>query len=160
MIANVEESTVVPITRMKGDDEEDTELLREMLAEAKSYVRSFTWCKSIREEFYGNGVGGVVAVFLFRIEPGPGAPTSDEWLWVVTGDLPPAYLVTDRAHDPHAAVEAYCGLMEEWIRSVRAGKGLDTVFPVAAEPTLETASLVERRIAFLRQDVMPILRPN
>jgi hypothetical protein len=35
---------VIPVERMAGEDDEDTALLREMLAEAKNYVLSFSWC--------------------------------------------------------------------------------------------------------------------
>jgi hypothetical protein len=60
---------VVPISELFGDDEEDTKLLQAMTLYARSYLQSFTWCKSIRDSYFGDGVGAVVAVFLFRIEP-------------------------------------------------------------------------------------------
>ncbi|HEU4868599.1 MAG TPA: hypothetical protein VFV09_12845, partial [Actinomycetota bacterium] len=87
-------SKLEPTTNLRGDDEEDTALLNEMLREAKAYVSSFQWCQSITESFASEvAIGGVVAVFLLRIEPG--SPEVDDHLWVVVGDLPPAYLVTD-----------------------------------------------------------------
>jgi hypothetical protein len=42
--------------------------LREMLDEAVRYVTSFGWCRLIVDSYFGLGVGGVVGVFLFRIE--------------------------------------------------------------------------------------------
>ena len=47
-------------------------------------------------------IGGVVAVFLFRID---GPPEVDPLLWVVVGDLPTAYLVTDDAPSPAIALD-------------------------------------------------------
>jgi len=37
---------VVRAERIAGEDEEDTELLKEMLEEAKNYVLSSSWCES------------------------------------------------------------------------------------------------------------------
>jgi hypothetical protein len=60
---------VVPINEMVGDDDEDMRLLRVMASGAEKYIRSFPWCKSIRKIYFGDGYGGIVAVFLFHIEP-------------------------------------------------------------------------------------------
>ena len=60
-------SKVVPTDEMRGDSESDTTLLKQMLAAGKTYLRSFRWCDSTVESYFGLGVGGVVAVFLFRI---------------------------------------------------------------------------------------------
>jgi hypothetical protein len=136
---------------MRGEDEEDTLLLRRSLEEARDYLRRFSWCRRIREEFFGLGVGGIFAVFLFHIEPAPGA---DDWLWIVSGDLPPAYLVCDKARSPRDALLTYCTLMEEWIAAARTGRGLDAAFPVSAEPTGASAELLEKRIRFLRNEVL------
>lgn len=93
---------VVPIDRIFGDDEQDVRLLRLMAAEAQEYIQNFSWCKSIREAYFGDGCGGVVALFFFRIEPSK--PDVDEWLWVVVGDVPPAYLVIDESKTPSQAL--------------------------------------------------------
>src|SRR4051812_48819734 len=100
---------VVPAAMLAGEDAEDTALLRGMLERASQYLRSFRWCADIEEAYFGLGVGGVVAVFLFRIRP---AQTGvDPLLWVVVGDVPSAYLVTDRAPSPACALEGYVELM-------------------------------------------------
>jgi len=75
-----------------GDDE-DTRLLIEMAQQAKDYLSSFALCGSIREAYFGDGYGGIAAIFFFHIQPM--RPEVDEWLWVVVGDLPPAYLVSN-----------------------------------------------------------------
>ena len=53
---------------MCGEDEEDTQLFSNMYVEASKYLRSFEWCGEIQESYHGLGVGGVVGVFLFKIE--------------------------------------------------------------------------------------------
>ena len=52
-----------------------------MAAGAEKYLRSFPWCKGIRQVYFGDGYGGVAAVFLFHIEPS--REGVDEWLWVI-----------------------------------------------------------------------------
>ena len=110
---NVDFGKVEPASQMKGDSEHDTELLKQMLKEAQAYLSAFDWCEAIRESHFGLGVGGVVAVFLFRIIPS--REGVDEWLWVVVGDLPPAYLVTDENPTPVSALEAYAEEMKAWL---------------------------------------------
>ena len=73
---------VVSIDQMVGGDDQDTELLRVMASGAEKYIRSFPWCKDIREIYFGDGYGGVVAVFLFHIEAA--RMDVDEWLWVIS----------------------------------------------------------------------------
>jgi len=96
---------VVPLSQMVGGDAEDTKLLSVMAAGAENFIRCFSWCREIREAYFGDGYGGIVAVFLFRIESS--RTDVDEWLWVVFGDVPPAYLVTDLAKIPSQALIVY-----------------------------------------------------
>lgn len=96
---------VMRLDQMAGRDAEDDRLLKLMASQAQTYLRSFPWCKQIREAYFGDGYGGIVAVFLFRIEPARSGV--DEWLWVIFGDIPPAYLVIDTAKTPSQALESY-----------------------------------------------------
>jgi hypothetical protein len=153
MNSPIDRSKLQPTTHMRGEDDDDTKELRATLEEARNYLTSFAWCTRIEEEFLGLGIGGIVAVFLFRIRP---VGAVDAWLWVIAGDLPSAYLVTDRAASPVQALEVYCELMEDWIRAVRRGRPSPRdAFPVMAEPTSENADLLENRVALLRTKVIP-----
>ena len=152
MNSKVDRSKLKPITRMRGEDDDETRELQAALQDARSYITSFTWCAGIEEEFFGLGVGGVVAVFLIRIRP---VGKIDEWLWVIVGDLPLAYLVTDKAASPTRALEVYCEFMEDWVRAVRQGGDFQEVYPVMAEPTSANADLLQQRIVFLRSEMIP-----
>ena len=143
---------VVRVDEMVGDDPEDLRLLRESLAAAVMYVEGFAWCRRVLEQYFGAGIGGVVAVFLFRIDA---VDAADEWIWTVSGDVPSAYLVTDAARDAASALEVYCGLMHDWAEAVRSGRGIAEVFPVDASPTMENAELLEKRLSFLNATVLP-----
>jgi hypothetical protein len=96
---------VVPIKRMRGDDAEDTALLAQLESSALKYLSSFDWCSSVRDAYFGDGYGGIVAVFLFRIVPA--RPSTDEWLWVVVGDLPSAHMGTRDLKSPYEVLREY-----------------------------------------------------
>lgn len=146
---------LVPVEDMAGEDDEETAQLRKSLEEARSYIRNHQWCHAIKRELLGLGVGGVVSVFLFELMCAPGV---DDVLWVVSGDLPAAYLVTDAAPTPAAALEVYCGLMEDWIKTVQQEGDMSRAFPVLVDPTRENAEQLEKRISFLRREVIPLFQ--
>ena len=95
----------------------------------------------------------MIGLFLVRFaEPAGGV---DDELWVVSGDLPPAYFVTDDAPTPAEALSTYCDLMEDWVEAVLEDGDLDEAFPVEAEPTAENAASLRRRLDFIRQHLIP-----
>src|SRR5205085_1864805 len=86
---------VVAVELMTGDDDGDTALLRRMSQDAEAYLRSFSWCKEVLGSFFGGGVGGIFAVFLFNIRPA--RPDVGSWIWIIVGDIPSAYLPLEDA---------------------------------------------------------------
>jgi hypothetical protein len=99
-------------------------------------------------------VGKIIAPFLIRFAEHP-AHDVDQELWVIVGDLPSAYFVTDEASTPREAVELYCSLMDDWIAAVLNGDRLDEVFPVEAEPTPGNAESLASRLQFIREQIIP-----
>lgn len=148
-------SRLTPGTLMRGEDEKETTLLQEMLVEARAYIRSFNWCPPISEELFGFGIGKVFALFLFRFAK----PVSevDDCLWVVVGDLPSAYFVIDDAPSPRSAAEVYCRIMQDWINAVVSEAPLDDVFPVKADATVEMAQMLDSRLRFIREKIIPLV---
>lgn len=146
---------VRPIEQMVGDHAEETLLFREAQREAVEYLSTQPWCRSIRETYFGAGMGGILAVFLFRIDPDA---RTHEWQWVIVGDLPFAHVDIENAAEPALAVERYCDLMDSWIRAVRQRTPLADAFPVQAKPNAANAEALERRVAFLRSEVVPFFR--
>ncbi|MGC2694610.1 MAG: hypothetical protein WA738_02355 [Candidatus Angelobacter sp.] len=149
MAEEMDFSRLTPIEKISGEDEKDTSLLRGMAGEAKQYLLSFSWCKAIQKGWFGWGVGGIAAVFLFEIDPA--TPNVDRNLWVVAGDLPPAYMVTDELPTPLDALRTYVDLMEEWVDAVREGKSTAECIPVNTAATRENADALEARLRFLKQ---------
>ncbi|MBX7244151.1 MAG: hypothetical protein K1X53_01555 [Candidatus Sumerlaeaceae bacterium] len=143
----------MPEAQIVGESEPETIERRRMAVEARDYLCSFHWCKGVRSIHMGLGIGGVVGVFLAELtEP---AGTTDKYLWVVVGDMPSAYLVTEQAATPVDALRIYCDLMDDWANAVKKGTGIESVFPVAADPTVENAENLLKRVSFLRRVVIP-----
>jgi hypothetical protein len=149
---------IIPIDELFGEDAEDTQLLQAMAIEARSYIEGFAWCNKIQSAYFGDGYGGIVAVFLFQIDPAHAEV--DEWLWVVVGDLPSAYLVLDNASYPSEALEAYIEEMYEWVTLAKQGRASEEVIPVNAPATPEFATMLEGRLSFLRDTIVPAFCEN
>jgi hypothetical protein len=160
MSSQIDFTKLVPCADFAGEDAEDDALLKEMIGTGLSYLRSFDWCRQVVECYVGDiAVGGVVAVLLAKIEPAE--EELDEWLWLVVGDLPPAYLVVDGAPNPAAALDSYIGEMERWVAAVKAGESIDDFIPVETatgaaplQPTREHADELARRLRFLDEKIL------
>jgi len=140
-------SKVVPVSSMQGDSAEDTELLQSMLQEARDYVSGHAWCNDIKSEYFGFGVGGIAAVFLFEISPARSGV--DNHVWAVVGDIPPLYITVDDAPNPACAMDAYIGAMEQWAAAAAAGDSMEGLPPVNAPANRENAEALKKRLKFL-----------
>jgi hypothetical protein len=60
---------LVQTDQLFGENEKDSKLLKAMAMEARNFLESFSWCTRIQEAYFGDGVGGVVAIFLIHIVP-------------------------------------------------------------------------------------------
>ena len=152
MTNNIDLSSVAPLAEMAGDSNEDTALLQRMAADAEKYLLGFAWCEAIRERYFECGVGGVVAVFLFRIAP---QANVDEYLWVVVGDVPPAYLVIDGNKNPTLALRSYIDEMRKWVAAAEAGQSVHELIPVNAPATFEVAQSLKTRLDFIEAEIVP-----
>jgi hypothetical protein len=147
---------VVPVELMTGDDDEDAALLRRMSQDAEAYLRSFSWRKKVSGSFFGGGVGGIIAVFLFNIRPA--RPAVGSWIWIIVGDIPSAYLPLEDAASPAQVFKTYLGGMSKWValaREGRSGTADDGIPPVNVPATPEWAEKLEQRLHSLRLIVQP-----
>jgi hypothetical protein len=142
---------------IEGDDEQDTLLLRTMSGEARRYISSFPWCGRIQSSYFGGGVGGLFAVFLFHIRPS--RPGVEPWIWIVVGDIPPAYLPISDCTTPREVFRTYIRGMKKWVelaRTRRTGSPEDGVPPVDVPATPEWAERLDQRLAGLMLAVKPM----
>jgi hypothetical protein len=84
----------------------------------------------------------------------PAAAGVDEWLWVVVGDLPPAYLVADGNPTWQEALAGYIDEMRRWVDAAMAGAPVDDLIPVNTPPTAEYAEMLGSRLRTLEETLL------
>ena len=142
-------SAFQPIEAITADDPEEADRLRGLAVEALDYIQGFGWCPPLRQVLLAYGIGDVIGLFLVRFtEPAGGV---DDELWVVSGDVPPAYFVTEDAPTPAEALRTYCDLMDTWVEAVLDHGDLDEAFPVDLTPTPQHALALRAQLTFIRQ---------
>lgn len=130
---------------------------------AVEFLRSHNWCLDVRKALLAHGWDGIIGIYYFEIVPA--SPDVDKQLWVITGDLPYAYLVCETAPpDPKEALEVYVAEMMKWIDAVRGKLPVDDLVPVCyadshrpVPPTLEFAKLLGSRLDFIEMELIPTL---
>jgi hypothetical protein len=115
---DVARSKVESLDRYLESHLNDSSGVSALATRAREYLASFRWCGQVSGVYVGAAVPPMLGLFLVEIVPT--SPDVDRWLWVVVGDLPPAYLVTDDAPDSAGALEAYDSEMSAWVHAVRA----------------------------------------
>ena len=150
--SKIDFSKVRPTDEIVGEDEEETDLLKGHLSEAVDYVNGQKWCSEIVESFFGIGVGGIAAVFLFRIRSND--PEIDDYIWAVVGDIPPLYLTTEDCPNPACALDGYIGALEQWAEAAIEQKTVEGLPLVSAPATVENGRSLKRRLEFLDREVL------
>jgi hypothetical protein len=145
-----------PVDSIEGEDVFDAKLLREMAIEAREFICGQAWCEQIDRQLLAYGIGKVVAVFLIQITPR--SEDVDAWLWVVVGDLPPAYIVVEDNPTAADVLDAYCFEMEAWVEAVENGESVEELIPVNAPATLEYAEQLSGRLKYLRSTILPLVQ--
>jgi len=145
-------SDIIPIHEMQSDCQEDMEMLKKMSLDADDFITSYRWCPAVKEKYFGWGIGLIVAVFLYHFDSL--INQTDDWLWVIVGDLPSVYLVTDAATSPMEALEHYCELMEDWANNIMSDNTIDGCYPVSVAPTKEHAKMLLSRTEFIRKEFL------
>ena len=142
---------VIPWSTYLELDLEDRDVGEDYYARARGYLEYFDWCLEISESYVGILNPGIVGIFLFKIVPDERA---DDLVWVVVGDLPPAYLTVDICPNSATALDGYIGAMEEWVEAAAAGKSVDGLIPVNVPPTKEYAEMLGSRLKFLDEEIL------
>ncbi|RVU34812.1 hypothetical protein EOI86_18370 [Hwanghaeella grinnelliae] len=135
-----------------SEDADEMNAFDEVLEHARSFLMGHRWCTDIVESRIGMFVPRIVSVFLFRIDHTE--DFVDEWLWIVVGDVPPGYLVTDYAPNAAWALNLYIGLAKEWVDAVKEGKPVVGLYPINVPPTLEWAEQLDSRLRFLEKEIL------
>lgn len=140
---------LVEVSRISSTFREDREELNSLSKEAIAFLMGFGWCTSIAAAYLALAVPNVFGVFLINLVPT--RPEVDNWLWVVVGDIPPAYLVVDHCSDGIKALETYLREMRRWVETVNKGESVEDCIPVNCAPTKKNAKDLSERLTLLNQ---------
>lgn len=126
--------------------------LNAIYKEAENYLLGFKWCQEIKNSFLYTNLGEVLCIFLFEITNTQSS--EDNFLWVMVGDFPPMYLDVYGAKTTKQVVEDYINLAQDWIDRVKQGNPVNDCYPFNAAPTLELAELLEKKIWFMKNELL------
>lgn len=129
--------------------------VKEAYDKAREFLEYYDWVESINDTFLGAAFSGILYIYLFEI-------TSlredvEPWIWVIVGDVPPAYLTCDDATTPYEALDSYIGAMQEWVIAAKAGKSVANLIPVNVPATYESGISLESRLIFIDTKILPEL---
>ncbi len=138
-----------PVTPGSGDECSD------LLSTALDFLAGFEWAKLTGHVWKAECIPGVIGIFLVELDPQ--GQDIDPQIWVVVGDLPPAYLSPVYAKSPKGALAGYIAEMEAWVDAVETGKPVDDLIPVNGAETMANAAALRSRLHFLEREILPTL---
>lgn len=94
----------------------------------------------------------MLGVFLFEIEPSRSGV--DKYVWIVVGDIPPAYVDVESGENPREVLESYVAIMRDWVDTVFQGESVEDCYPVEVPATKEYAEMLENRLDLLDTFIM------
>lgn len=146
-----EETTMIEIDELKKSGVEYVDEVTTLSVEAQQYLKSFSWCNEIEKGWLAKGWGYILCIFYFKIKPTPGSG-ADDFIWIIVGDIPPAYIDIQSVDSALEALKAYVNIMEEWINNIKEGKSVDNCFPINVEPSMKHADMLQKRIEIINSD--------
>ncbi len=133
------------IAEISFDDEPD---LHSLSIDAERYLLMHRWCEGIVNGWLAVYWEGILAVFLFQIDPTHNGV--DKYVWIVIGDIPPAYIDVQSGRNPKEALDSYVLIMSEWVDNIMDGKAVAESYPVAMPPVKENAVMLKKRLDILQ----------
>lgn len=143
---------MMSLEELKNSDLEDVDLLLQLADEAVLFVKSQSWCKNIIKIFFDRGWGDMVAVFFVLIEPN--GYNVDDSIWVIVGDLPPAYFDPINCKNGAQALAFYVDCMQEWVSRVYSEESIDDVISVNVPPEKKYAQMLESRLNIIKDEIL------
>jgi len=122
--------------------------LPSLIAAAEQFLSEQAWCGRVLQVTPIFTIEGVLGVF--RASLVPSDPRADVMVWLVVGDLPPAYIAHEPGDSWQDALRGYVDEMSLWVAGVRGGASVDDLIPVNTPATLEYADMLASRLDFIR----------
>ncbi|MDR6969261.1 hypothetical protein J2X31_003288 [Flavobacterium arsenatis] len=142
------------IRNLDLSDKEDIEI-HILYQEAEAYLLSHAWCDNVYEAWIGAQWDNILAIFLFKIKPNQ--EHIDQYVWLIVGDIPPAYIDIESAVDIKEALEGYIFIMKDWVQAVYKNESIEDYYPIEVPPTYEYAEMLEKRLMFIEEKMLPDL---
>ncbi len=127
---------------------EDDEKLEIYCKESINYIQRHTWCEGINNAWLAYYLEGIFAICIFEVISSNS--NVDKYVWVLTGDLPPAYIDIDSAQNPLEVLSCYIDIMQDWVETVKNEGNLDKSYPIEVEATINHADMLNFRLGLLR----------
>jgi hypothetical protein len=150
----------IPIDDLTTAGLADTDWLLETADEASKFLGSFTWCRRVGGGVLDRHEPGIFALFCFDIEPE--TKEVDSSVWIMVGDIPPAYLDTLSNANGAEAIRSYVDAMRDWVDAASTGQPTGQLIPVLykkstrpIDATPENAQMLRGRIDFIEREILP-----
>jgi len=129
----------------EGEGFESRDDYDQLVATARSFLASRPWCRGIKRIWFVRGFK-YLSVFYCEIEHTPAQPPD---VWVIVGDVPPAYMPTKACGNGVEAVLGYVGALSEVIENFNDGKTLEGCIPILSAESFEPLELNEALVKML-----------
>ncbi len=117
------------------------------------YIETRKWCKKLLRVWLNTNWDDYFAVFYMNIIPDK--PTTPEYIWIVIGDLPSAYIYSGYCKDAYEVMKGYVFEMQKWVDRVMNDIPLDeTIIPVNVPPEKYWAQKLHNRLEIIREDIL------
>lgn len=126
--------------------------------EARNYIEFYNWCEEIVESYVGIIHPPIIGVFLFEIRSN--RSDVDDLIWVIVGDIPPAYLTCEDCPNPATAIDGYVGAMSAWVEAAAKGRSVANLIPVNVPATKTNAEKLKTRLSFLDEKILSMYKED
>ncbi len=149
---DIDTSAMVDINEIKSSQMEYIDELLVLAERARDFMKAQEWCKKILEGKLDRGLGYILSVFYFRFEPI--SEDIPNHVWVIVGDIPPAYIVVDDNPNGACALSSYVSEMEIWVNHALNCESIADDIPVNAPPTKRNAEALRGRLEIIKKDIL------
>lgn len=151
--STVSTGDLVPISELASAGIEHADEVIELAERAQAYLGSMSWCDRIVNGWLGEAWGYILGAFYFEMVPSQ--PDVLSFIWIVVGDVPPAYISDEYASTSLEVIEGYVAEMQEWVDRVLSGRPIDdSVIPVNVPPEKVWAERLGARLNLIRSEVL------
>lgn len=148
----IETHNMLPVEAIEEQKGDGPEGFDSFLRRVEAFMIENQFCQKIRKGWLAFGVPGILGIFYLELIP---AQTfiKDE-LWVIVGDIPPAFIYTDECPNAFAALQKYLNELALWIDAVRKDESVEGLLPVDAPPIPKFADMLAQRVTFIGNEIM------